>query len=52
MSVCLELTLQTVLVFGPESVSLEQFRRETAAIFHHFFGARLFLSNYENVVNY
>ena len=26
MSVCLELTLQTVLVFGPESVSYERSR--------------------------
>ena len=26
----------TVLVFGPESVSYERSRRETAAKFHHF----------------
>ena len=31
----------TVLVFGPESVSYERSRRETAAKFHHF-SARVF----------
>ena len=33
--------VSTVLVFGPESVSYERSRRETAAKFHHF-SARVF----------
>ena len=33
----------TVLVFGPESVSYERSRRETAAKFHHF-SARVFFA--------
>ena len=35
------MTVSTVLVFGPESVSYERSRRETAATFHHFL-ARVF----------
>ena len=35
------MTVLTVLVFGPESVSYERSRRETAAKFHHF-SARVF----------
>ena len=35
------MTILTVLVFGPESVSYESSRRETAAKFHHF-SARVF----------
>ena len=36
--------VSTVLVFGPESVSYERSRRETAAKFHHF-SARAFLKS-------
>ena len=35
------MTVSTVLVFGPELVSYERSRRETAAKFHHF-SARVF----------
>ena len=35
------MTVLTVLVFGPELVSYERSRRETAAKFHHF-SARVF----------
>ena len=36
-----QMTVLTVLVFGPESVSYERSRRETAAKFHHLL-ARVF----------
>ena len=39
------MTVLTVLVFGPESVSYERSRRETAAKLHHFCGARCFCQN-------
>ena len=36
------MTVLTVLVFGPESVSYERSRRETAAKFHHFWARAFF----------
>ena len=41
-------TVSSVFVFGPESISYERSRRETAAKIH-MFSVRIFLKSYHNV---